>query len=81
MFAIEDVDLSIGNVTATYTSDNQVMGKIETPIKMVPCSDLLQGGSYEQSSNNMAFSIENLYKGSFKDKKFICPVELESMDL
>ena len=81
MFAIEDVDLSIGHVSATYTSWNQGLGKIDTPIKMVPCSELLQGGSYEQSSNNMAFSIENLEKGSCKESKFICPVELESMDL
>ena len=48
---------------------------------MVPCSELLQGGSYEQGSNNEAFSIKNLYKGKFKDSKFICPVELESMEL
>ena len=79
MFAIDDIDPRIGHLTATHTRwNNDDEGKIDTPIKMVPCSELLQGGNFEQGSNNEAFILDNILKGR-KDTKFICPVELDSM--
>ena len=41
---------------------------------MVPCTDP------EYSSNNSAFSVDNLLKGR-KDATFLCPDELESLEI
>ena len=80
MFAIEDLDPKIGHISASYTRWNQDEGRIEKQIKMVSCSQLMEGGMYYQRTNNKAFRVDNLLKGR-KDSAFLCPVELDSLEL
>ena len=60
MFAIKDVDPRIGHIDVDYYSWKKGEDRKSTKIQMVPCSELLQGGSHEQDSNNEVFGIENL---------------------
>lgn len=74
MFAIEDIDPRVGRINVKQTSWTQDAGKVETFVKMVPCTDP------NYVSNNAAFKLDNLLRGR-KDSKFLCPTDLESLTL
>ena len=74
MFAVEDIDPRIGRLELDYTTWSQTDGKKDMRIKMVPCTDP------NYVSNNSAFDFDNLLKGR-KDAKFLCPDELESLQI
>ena len=80
MFAIANVDPTIGTVKAykvSYPADGQ---KKEEEVSLVDCRELLEGGSYAGQSNNAAFNANDIVKGRI-DTEFLCPVDLDNVPL
>ena len=83
MFAIKNLDPYYGTIEATQVTWNANVGsegKVEIPIKLVDCDELLAGGAYEGQSNNEALDVKDIFKGR-QNARFLCPVEVEEMTL
>ena len=79
MFAIRDIDPTIGEISIELVRRNTLNDKKEAiPIKLVNCKELLEGGQNEGQSNNAYFDLVNLV-GIDDTSSFLCPVELDSL--
>ena len=47
MFAIENIDPTIGHVTANWTKREQGEKELKVPIELVECEQLLPGGLHD----------------------------------
>ena len=85
MFAIQNVDPRIGFIEVLQTNkfhQGQTSGRIKTPIQMVECSMLQEGGLYADELNNPKFNITKLYKNSRDENvSWLCPVGLQNLTL
>ena len=82
MFAIRDVDPTIGTIHAQHTQWGAFgSGKESTEVQLVDCRELLAGGQYEGQSNNPNFNIENMFQGRIDYDRILCPIGLDSLKL
>ena len=82
MFAIEDIDPSIGRIEANLISWQANTSNPEsTPVTLVSCKELQAGGLYEGQTNNEALDFVNPFQGRKQYKDLLCPVGLQSLTL
>ena len=77
MFAISDIDPSIGRVRLDQVSHlDGKKRKVIKPLQMVDCRELLKE---ENGSNNDQFDIEKILNRF--DNNFLCPKDINEMTL
>ena len=80
-FAIENIDASLGTIYAqhvTWGLNQDRSQRVETPITLVDCKELLPGGAYENQSNSQIIDYANIYKGR-RQASFLCPTDIDQL--
>ena len=81
MFAMQNVPPQVGRVEAFHVSwPAGTKDKIKTPVQMVDCKELREGGLYAGQSNNQAMQVDNAFNGRIEGN-FLCPIGLETLNL
>ena len=65
-FAITNIDPSLGTIAAEHVSWGPYQDRsqrVETPITLVDCNELLPGGAYENQKNSHVIDYANIFKG------------------
>lgn len=80
MFAVEQLDPSVGRLTATQTFWGTEHERVSRDIDLVQCNEFLPGGAYEGQANNENFDFAALDKLK-KKFGFLCPLNITDMSV
>ena len=80
MFAVSDVDPTVGTIKARHTNNNKAGNKKHTDIELVNCKELLPGGKHAGESNSEYFDIEDQIKRN-SWQELLCPISVLTLDI